>query len=83
MLSIGKLGFGQEGYYLETVATGVEDYYVGRGEAPGRWLGTLAAELGLAGRVDADTLRQVLAGRDPSSGAPLVADGPAGCRAST
>ena len=42
VLSIGKLGHGQEGYYLETVATGVEDYYVGRGEAPGRWLGTMA-----------------------------------------
>ena len=33
---------GQESYYLETVANGVEDYYVGHGEAPGRWLGTHA-----------------------------------------
>jgi len=71
VLSIGKLGFGQEGYYLDTVATGVEDYYVGRGEAPGRWTGTLGAELGLDGQIDADTLREVLAGRDPSSGEPL------------
>lgn len=71
MLSIGKLGFGQEGYYLDTVATGVEDYYLGRGEAPGRWLGAGAGELGLDGRVDADVLREVLGGRDPSSGDPL------------
>ncbi len=68
MLSIGKLGRGQESYYLETVASGAEDYYVGRGEAPGRWLGTMTAELGLDGRVCADDLRQVLAGVDPISG---------------
>ena len=28
MLSIGKLGRGQEGYYLQAVARGVEDYYL-------------------------------------------------------
>jgi Ti-type conjugative transfer relaxase TraA len=68
VLSIGKLGRGQENYYLETVAKGVEDYYVGRGEASGRWLGTMTSELGLDGRVSAEHLRQVLAGVDPSSG---------------
>jgi conjugative relaxase-like TrwC/TraI family protein len=72
VLSIGKLGFGQEGYYLDTVATGAEDYYVGRGEAPGRWLGSMARELGLDGQVEADTLREILAGPDPSSGEPLT-----------
>jgi Ti-type conjugative transfer relaxase TraA len=68
VLSIGKLGRGQESYYLETVASGVEDYYVGRGEAPGRWLGTMTTEIGLDGRVSADDLRQVLARVDPISG---------------
>jgi conjugative relaxase-like TrwC/TraI family protein len=68
VLSIGKLGRGQENYYLETVAKGAEDYYVGRGEAPGRWLGTVTSELGLDGRVNAEDLRQVLAGVGPSSG---------------
>ena len=29
MLSVWKLGHGQEAYYLEAVAKGVEDYYVG------------------------------------------------------
>lgn len=72
MLSIGKLGYGQEGYYLETVATGVEDYYVGRGEAPGRWLGTMGTELGLEGQVGAEALREILAGHDPSTGEPLA-----------
>jgi hypothetical protein len=31
MLSIGKLGRGAEGYDLRSVATGVEDYYLGAG----------------------------------------------------
>lgn len=31
MLSIGKLGRGAEGYYLQAVAAGVEDYYLGSG----------------------------------------------------
>ncbi len=39
MLSIGKLGRGQERYYLDKVAEGTEDYYSGKGEAPGEWIG--------------------------------------------
>jgi hypothetical protein len=39
MLTIGKLGAGQEAYYLEKAADGAEDYYSGEGEAPGRWTG--------------------------------------------
>jgi hypothetical protein len=31
MLTIGKLGIGQENYYLEKVAEGAEDYYSGEG----------------------------------------------------
>ena len=60
MLSIGKLGLGQEGYYLQAVARGVEDYYLGSGEAPGRWIGGGCGSLGLSGRVRADALRAVL-----------------------
>ncbi len=63
MLSIGKLGVGNEHYYLHTVAGGVEDYYLGRGEAPGRWIGSGVEEIGLGGRVDAESLATVLAGR--------------------
>ncbi len=38
MLSIGKVGMarGQQLYYEEQVAKGAEDYYAGKGEAPGR-----------------------------------------------
>ena len=52
MLSIGKLGRGAEGYYLKTVAKGLEDYYLGSGEALGRWIGRGSARLGLSGVVD-------------------------------
>jgi hypothetical protein len=66
MLSIGKLAKGQEGYYLDAVARGVEDYHL-EGEAPGCWLGAGTALLGLAGEVDSDSLATVLAGRDPTT----------------
>ncbi len=71
MMSIGKLSAGQEGYYLAGVAHGVEDYYLEAGEVPGRWLGTGATQLGLAGDVDDDAFRAVLAGEDPSAGVRL------------
>jgi TrwC relaxase len=47
MLSIGKLGRGQERYYLDKVAEGAEDYYSGEAEAEGYWLGDAAEDLGL------------------------------------
>jgi TrwC relaxase len=64
VLSLWKLAHGQEAYYLEAVARGVEDYYVG-GEAPGRWIASSDTLLGLTGEVSADDLRAVLSGRDP------------------
>lgn len=72
MLSIGKLAAGAEEYYLSAVAAGVEDYYLGTTEAPGRWAAS-AHLLGLAGQVDPDQLRAVLAGSHPSSGEALAA----------
>jgi conjugative relaxase-like TrwC/TraI family protein len=63
MLSIGKLGAaGGAEYYLDKVANNVDDYYLGRGESPGQWVGRAAAELGLAGQVDPGDLRNLLAG---------------------
>jgi conjugative relaxase-like TrwC/TraI family protein len=72
MVSIGKLGKGQETYYLDSVAGGADDYYSGEGEAPGRWTGSGASELGLEGTVERDELHAVLAGRDPRTDAPLL-----------
>ena len=83
MLSIGKLATGQANYYLEqadgridrasSVASGVEDYYLGGGEAVGDWIGSGIIELGLAGRVDAEPLHRVLAGEHPATGDALRA----------
>jgi conjugative relaxase-like TrwC/TraI family protein len=72
MLSIAKLGRGAEGYYLRSVAAGVEDYYLGSGEAPGRWLGDGAVLLGLSGTVGAEDVRAVLDGRAPGTGRSLL-----------
>jgi conjugative relaxase-like TrwC/TraI family protein len=68
MLGIASLATGGAEYYLDAVAAGREDYYLGSGEAPGYWLGLNAESLGLAGEVDADQLRSLLDGDDPVSG---------------
>lgn len=72
MLSIGKLGKGQERYYSDKVAQGSEDYYSGEGEAAGEWIGDAAARLGLQGEVGADQLTAMLTGRNPIDGEPLL-----------
>jgi conjugative relaxase-like TrwC/TraI family protein len=61
-------------YYLDQVAHSRADYYVGRGEAPGRWRGALAASLGLTGTVDPDHLRALLEGRNPQTGDTFLPD---------
>ncbi len=72
MLSIGKLGKGQERYYLDKVAEGAEDYYSGEGEEAGQWVGDAAEHLGLEGEVGEDQLVAMLTGRNPVDGEPLV-----------
>lgn len=68
VLSIAKLRVGSEAYQLSGVAQSLDDYYSGRGEAAGLWLGAGAERLGLSGEVAADDLRAVLAGIAPGSG---------------
>jgi conjugative relaxase-like TrwC/TraI family protein len=68
VLSIGKLVAGQERYYQGQIARGLDDYYAGRGEAPGRWVGAGSASLGLVGRVEEGQLAALIAGADPRSG---------------
>lgn len=72
MLTIGKLGIGQERYYLDKVAEGAEDYYSGEGELAGEWIGDAAQDLGLSGEVGADQLTAMLTGRNPADGEPLL-----------
>jgi conjugative relaxase-like TrwC/TraI family protein len=81
VLSIGKLAAGQAKYYLDqaearvdvvqSVGSGVEDYYLGPSEARGVWIGIAARELGLGGEVGEDALRRVLEGLDPRDGSEL------------
>jgi conjugative relaxase-like TrwC/TraI family protein len=67
VLSIGRLGAaGGADYYLDKVANSVDDYYLGRGEAPGRWIGAAANRLGLSGEVEPDALRNLLVGMSAS-----------------
>jgi conjugative relaxase-like TrwC/TraI family protein len=68
MLSIGKVRLSGEGYYLAAVADGIDEYYRGVGEAPGRWTGDAAPGLGLEGEVEAERLRAVWAGQHPETG---------------
>ncbi len=74
MLNIGRMGPGSHDYYLNEVAAGLEDYYLGRGEAPGRWLGHGLDDVGLeAGSlVSREQLQAVLAGQHPDSGEQLA-----------
>lgn len=72
MLGISAISGGGEGYYVEAVAKGIDEYYRGVGEAPGWWGGTAAGvELGLAGEVRSEDLKALLAGLDPATGEPL------------
>jgi conjugative relaxase-like TrwC/TraI family protein len=73
MLNIGRMAPGSHDYYLSVVADGAEDYYLRRGEAPGRWLGRGLAAVDLAGRVEAEQLRRVLAGDHLHTGERLAA----------
>lgn len=73
MLSRGKVTPATVSYYTDTVARGIEDYYAGRGEAEGRWLGAGAATAGLEGPFTGDRLRLLFDARHPLSGEPLGA----------
>jgi conjugative relaxase-like TrwC/TraI family protein len=68
VLSIGKLTLEQSRYYERQVAQGRDDYYSGRGEAPGRWAGRAGEMLGLAGEVDEAGFVALMEGRHPGTG---------------
>ena len=68
VLSLWKLRVGVEAYYLSQVASGLDDYYTGGGEAPGTWCGSGAVALSLDGDVVDNDLRAILAGLAPGTG---------------
>jgi len=71
MLTVAKLSPGQEAYYERSVAAGIDDYYAGRGESPGVWVGRGAAELELDGVVGEEELGRLIGGKHPLTSAEL------------
>jgi conjugative relaxase-like TrwC/TraI family protein len=67
-MSLWKLRVGVESYYLAQVASGLDEYYTGAGEATGRWAGSGSSLLGLSDEVTGEDLRAVLAGLAPGTG---------------
>jgi conjugative relaxase-like TrwC/TraI family protein len=68
VLSLWKLRVGVEAYYLSQVASGLDDYYHGTGEAPGEWVGNGCPAMGVSGQVAAHDLQAILAGLRPGTG---------------
>ena len=73
VLSVAKLALGQEAYYEQQVALGLDDYYAGRGESPGVWAGSGAEAIELVGSVGEGALSVLLAGLSPADGERLRA----------
>jgi conjugative relaxase-like TrwC/TraI family protein len=71
VLSVAKLSPGQEAYYERSVADGIDDYYAGRGESPGVWVGRGVAELELDGVVGDGELGRLIGGKHPLTSAEL------------
>jgi conjugative relaxase-like TrwC/TraI family protein len=70
MLSISKMGPGQEDYYTGLAS---EDYYLEGGEPPGIWVGRGAKELGLSeNRVTKEELRNLFNGYSADGKTALV-----------
>jgi conjugative relaxase-like TrwC/TraI family protein len=73
VLSVAKLALGQEAYYEQQVALGLDDYYAGRGESPGLWVGSGAKAIELVGTVEEGALSVLLSGLSPADGQRLRA----------
>jgi conjugative relaxase-like TrwC/TraI family protein len=67
-LPVKALKAGQEAYWLDQIARNREEYFSGRGESPGRFLGSAAAASGLAGVASAEQVRAMFQGLDPATG---------------
>lgn len=67
MEAVWKLRVGAEAYYVAQVASGLDEYYTGAGEASGVWIGSGLESLGLVGEVEPADLRAVLAGLAPGT----------------
>ena len=73
MLSRGKVTPATVSYYSHEVAGGLEDYYAGRGEAAGHWVGQGATAVDLAGEVSPEQLARLFDAVHPDTGEALGA----------
>jgi conjugative relaxase-like TrwC/TraI family protein len=67
------LKVGQEEYWLDQIAKDREEYFSGKGESPGRFVGGAPAACGLAGIASAEQVRAMFQGLDPATGEQRVA----------
>ncbi len=73
MLSLGKVTPATVSYYTDEVAPGLEDYYAGRGEAVGQWVGHGSAAADLSGEVSLEQLARLFEAVHPDTGEALGA----------
>jgi hypothetical protein len=67
-LPVKALKVGQEDYWLDQIAKDREQYFSGKGESPGRFVGEVAATSGLQGEATAEQVRAMFRGLDPATG---------------
>jgi TrwC relaxase len=67
-LPVKALKAGQESYWLDQIARNREEYFSGRGESPGRFVGSAAATAGLEGTASPEQVRAMFQGLDPATG---------------
>jgi hypothetical protein len=67
-LPVKALKAGQEAYWLDQIAHNREEYFSGRGESPGRFVGSAAQASGLEGTASPEQVRAMFQGLDPATG---------------
>jgi conjugative relaxase-like TrwC/TraI family protein len=67
-LPVKALKAGQEAYWLDQIARNREAYFSGRGESPGRFVGSAAQASGLEGIASPEQVRAMFQGLDPATG---------------
>jgi conjugative relaxase-like TrwC/TraI family protein len=67
-LPVKALKAGQESYWLDQIARNREEYFSGRGESPGRFIGSAPAASGLEGVASAEQVQAMFQGLDPATG---------------
>ena len=67
-LPVKALKAGQESYWLDQIARNREEYFSGRGESPGRFVGSAAAAAGLDGVASPEQVQAMFQGLDPGTG---------------